>query len=273
LRQLLSATEGQYSGDDILLVFPDATSPALLACMMAGIPFNKVHELDYQPGEIRMNVTPESALELLKQREEDLSSYKDMVAKGQTELKRLRSMDMNTIVSKKDKIIEKERIEMDQAYEENLRKREEKANQVKAVEAERLRQRGGSDEGTIPPIVIAGVLGAFTAGASLSQAKTNEKSLEETSSSNDASEREMAKVDDNSSRQVTADDRITPPPPPPPPPKNPEERAKEAMQEYLERDDGAQDWLNMMEQLATAEDVEEEGSSTNVILDDEDAFQ
>ena len=39
--------ETQYSGDDILLIFPDGTSPALLSCMIAGIPYNRVHELEF----------------------------------------------------------------------------------------------------------------------------------------------------------------------------------------------------------------------------------
>lgn len=42
--------ETQYSGDTVVLVFPDGTGPALLSAMIAGVPFNRVHELEYQPG-------------------------------------------------------------------------------------------------------------------------------------------------------------------------------------------------------------------------------
>ena len=52
--------ETQYSGDTILLIFPDGTGPALLSCLIGGIPLNRVHELEYGPGEVRLNINYES---------------------------------------------------------------------------------------------------------------------------------------------------------------------------------------------------------------------
>ena len=64
LRQFLSLQETRSSGETILVIFPDGTGPALLSCMMAGIPFEDVHALAYAPGELRLDVTPESIREL-----------------------------------------------------------------------------------------------------------------------------------------------------------------------------------------------------------------
>jgi broad specificity phosphatase PhoE len=117
LRQLMSAMETQYSGDTVLLVFPDATGPALLSAMIAGVPFNQVHLLDYQPGELRMDVTMSSTLRLLETKQSDralMDSYAKTVHIGQTELNRLRSLDESKMVSKRDEQIEQERISMDE---------------------------------------------------------------------------------------------------------------------------------------------------------------
>lgn len=89
LRQLMSILETQYSGDSILLIFPDGTSPALLSCLIAGIPLKDVHALNFLPGELREDVNMDSSLQLLKDR---LASpgYLDALAIGKEELVRLR---------------------------------------------------------------------------------------------------------------------------------------------------------------------------------------
>jgi broad specificity phosphatase PhoE len=71
LRQLISVLETQYSGDVVLVVAGDGTTLALLSCMMAGIPFDHVHELEYKPGEVRLNVTMDSTLAFWKERQSE----------------------------------------------------------------------------------------------------------------------------------------------------------------------------------------------------------
>jgi len=90
LRQLMSILETQYSGDEIVLVFPDGGSPALLSCLIAGIPLNKCHALNFAPGEIRFNVNMENSLKLL---DEKISSpeYNDAVTMGNEQLVALRT--------------------------------------------------------------------------------------------------------------------------------------------------------------------------------------
>lgn len=63
IRQLMSVLETQYSGDEILLIFPDGTSPALLSCLIAGVNLGDVHAFNFEPGEVRQDVTMKSTLQ------------------------------------------------------------------------------------------------------------------------------------------------------------------------------------------------------------------
>jgi len=153
LRQLLSLLETNYSGDTILVVFPDATGPALLSAMMAGIPYSEVHRLDFAPGEVRVNVTPESVRALYEERrkadvmstETGTQDYNTVLATGKQELKRLRSLDSSQIVTKKDLMIENERAATEAKTQEAGRKRMEnervarERTEAKAQEASRKR--------------------------------------------------------------------------------------------------------------------------------------
>jgi hypothetical protein len=89
LRQLMSILETQYSGDDILLIFPDGTSPALLSCLISGIPLKEVHALNFLPGELRAGVNMKNTRQLLKERVSS-PEYLATLARGRDELKTLR---------------------------------------------------------------------------------------------------------------------------------------------------------------------------------------
>lgn len=96
LRQLFSACETVYSGDTVILVFPDGTGPALLSCMIAGIPFDRAHELELRNGELRRDVTFETTRQLLQERQSQpdfQTAYRTKIDEGRKELKRLRSID------------------------------------------------------------------------------------------------------------------------------------------------------------------------------------
>lgn len=123
LRQLLSVLETQYSGDTILLVFPDGTGPALLTALIGGIPLNRVHELEFSPGEVRFNITMDSAISQLP--DEPLLSYKEVLDRGKQELKVLRE--------KPDEIMNVK----DRKYEEERRRTEEEQAMLAKVKEER----------------------------------------------------------------------------------------------------------------------------------------
>ena len=164
--------ETQYSGDSVLLVFPDGTGPALLSAMIAGIPLNRVHELEYHPGEVRLNVTKESVLDYLKN-DDRKAEYNNVIATGRKELKRLKAMKADDVISVKDQILEKDRLEMEEYSKKLQEKRlaeEEKdrlarERRVRQVEESRQRQRdeqGDTDGARLTPVL----LGTAAVGAS-----------------------------------------------------------------------------------------------------------
>ena len=89
LRQLMSVLETQYSGDTILLIFPDGTSPALLSCLIAGVPLRDVHAFNFEPGEVRVDVTMKSTLQSYSARK-TAPQYVQTLEKGKDQLAILR---------------------------------------------------------------------------------------------------------------------------------------------------------------------------------------
>lgn len=105
LRQLMSVLETQFSGDEVLLIFGDGTSPALLSALMAGLPLNKVHELNFQPGEIRYDITRDRVLLSYSSVSEPATAekfkseeYKAMIDRGRKTLKELRDEENKPII-------------------------------------------------------------------------------------------------------------------------------------------------------------------------------
>lgn len=130
LRQLLSACESIYSGDTVLLIFPDGTGPALLSCLIAGISLSRVHELEYRPGELRTDITYDSVRTMLPEKPSD--EYQEKIKLGRIELKKLRSQ--TTVVNVKDQRYAQELKEEEQRAAEAAKQRAEKE------EAERTRR-------------------------------------------------------------------------------------------------------------------------------------
>jgi len=89
LRQLMSVLETQFSGDVIVLVFPDGATPSLLMCLMAGIPLNRVHEFEFKPGEVKYDVTYESILKIFPT--EPSPEYNEAIIRGREILKKARA--------------------------------------------------------------------------------------------------------------------------------------------------------------------------------------
>eukprot|EP00980_Cylindrotheca_fusiformis_P007430 scaffold1530_cov98-Cylindrotheca_fusiformis.AAC.6 len=136
LRQLISLLESFASGDSILLIFPDGTSPALLSCLIAGIPLNRVHELNFKQGEVRMDVNYDSVRSILPSAPS--KAYQEALVTGNEQLQILRS---HNFISNKD-----------QAYQAQLQnaKAQEAAWKAKTerrqAEAERKRQQHYHDD-------------------------------------------------------------------------------------------------------------------------------
>lgn len=152
-----------FSGDTILLVFPDGTGPALLSCLIGGIPLNRVHELQFQPGEVRANVNYDSITTLASR--PPSQSYLDTIQRGRMELKELRA-NPDLLRNVKD-------IEYEQEREAELKELEKKKEEARAkqleVERKKKEERLQRQNQTKNEIDFGslGVVGAAIAGATV----------------------------------------------------------------------------------------------------------
>jgi len=109
LRQFLSLQETRTAGETILVIFPDGTGPALLSCMIAGIPYSEVHALEYKPGELRLDITRQSVTEMYEACKDD-PAYLATIEDGKEKLKELRQMNAKdfSVSFKDNKAVEQE---------------------------------------------------------------------------------------------------------------------------------------------------------------------
>ena len=119
----------------MLLVFPDGTGPALLSCLIGGIPLNRVHELQYSPGEVRLNVDYGSVNALAS--EMPTENYLDILERGRSGLKQLRE-NANAFKNEDDLIIEQEiealEVERKRQLDEKRRELESKRKEKELAE-------------------------------------------------------------------------------------------------------------------------------------------
>jgi hypothetical protein len=97
--------ETQLSGDSVLMIFPDGTGPAVMSCLIAGIPLNRVHEISFQPGELRMDVNYNSVRALLPTT--PTAAYLEKIERGNAQLQVLRA-NPEALVNEKDRMYEVE---------------------------------------------------------------------------------------------------------------------------------------------------------------------
>ncbi len=262
--------ETQYSGDEIVLVFPDGGSPALLSCLIAGIPLNKCHALNFSPGEIRFNVNMENSLQLLDEKI-SLPEYNDVLSVGNEHLVALRTAP----------VVEEEEIFVDPTpsattSETVAIKPTKQSELAKALASDKQKEMQGS-----PDFFSFGVLGAAGSLAMWNGGKEKEdvdkptlerspattlafanatgtstslfepsSSFEAVNSQSTASRKTVATVPRNVVEKevgfinpnifedvpvLTREERI--------------EAANKAMEEYLNQDDGGEAWLSAMNEI------------------------
>lgn len=280
LRQLLSVLESQYSGDTILLIFPDGTGPALLSAMMAGIPYNRVHEIEYAPGEIRFNVTRESTLELWKSRQGD-ATYAALLQQGRKRLMTLRATD--EFVNMKDQKLEADRLANAQR---NIEKAEERVigdeldrqkQLERQAEVASFVQQKSSGSFSLPAVALAlaGVAAiGTTAVTQMGRGNGDDALLDdcpvELSDAKDSISdplptelRELIVADGSlysstprAAQRVNGDARNSIFDEGPLQP-DPRQAAKKAMQDYLDEDDGGEAWLQSIAEIAEDADDDE----------------
>jgi len=276
LRQLMSVLETQFSGDTIVLVFPDSSSPALLSAMIAGIPYNKAHVLDFSPGEIRLDVTMASTLQLYQTKSKSSGGmYDTLVESGKTQLATLRSIDEQDLVSKKDQLIEKERMEIEQEYRQKEAARQAKEERQRQADLVRINEaRSAADASDPSSTYAAAVVGAAFAGyaamASSTRDDRTESDREQMGSDNvtdtpivPSMQTRGATISTSLGSAAPAGDTDTREPYRgiyEPRVRSDEERlaaAREAMQTYLDQDDGGLAWLQVMADIVDEDDDED----------------
>ena len=86
-----------------MFIFPDGTGPALLSCLIAGIPLNRVHELHFAPGEVRTDITYDSVRAMLPVSSPPSQEYLAALERGKVELQRLRTISAAKASSKQQR--------------------------------------------------------------------------------------------------------------------------------------------------------------------------
>lgn len=287
LRQLLSVLESQYSGDTILLIFPDGTGPALLSAMIAGIPYNRAHQLEFAPGEIRFDVTYQSTLELWKDKKSSLerkgvTNYDIILEQGRKTLPKLLVADSelsgnNDFANLKDLKIEKERIEVESVFES--REQERISARAEADRVQKERQLYMSQNETSESLAISPAWSSF--GGLLATAAVLAVSTQNTTSSSDSkvlamtneTDKLLSNVGEKSPTTISINDAgasrsslysrervngdFNASLPLPIPSADPRLAADRAMEEYMERDDGGEDWIRAMNEIIQEPDFDD----------------
>lgn len=187
LRQLMSVLETHYSGDTILLVFADGTTPAVLSCMMAGIPLAQCHALEFGPGELRQNVNYDSVWSLFRDHKTD-TRYLAKVEEGKATLENIKQTEALVVAAQKreDDAIEQqkqeEKLRVSKQLEEgrkfreqrlrdeeqkrkDLRKiREEQARLAKQMHVDQSSERNLSRESVLLGVLATGIVSGVQQG-------------------------------------------------------------------------------------------------------------
>ena len=149
--------ETQYSGDTLLLIFPDGTGPALLQCCISGIPLNRVHEFEFNSGEARVNIDYVSARQFLSF--EPSEDYLTIIKNGEEELKALREKGDQILNVREQqyqleqKLDEEKKLKEEQSIQEQ---REKQATEKRKVQDEK-RASVVIDEQNRSSAIIAGL--------------------------------------------------------------------------------------------------------------------
>lgn len=244
---------------------------------ISGIPLNRVHELNFRPGEIRLDVNYDSARSLLPS--EPSKEYATIVERGMKQLKILRENPEN-IVNVKDQAYELERMEQinkEQAIAKARKEKEEaelkaQKNTLQTVDKNEVGTFSTMSQGLIISCLSAfGIASVVTAISGLRETATDRPSLqpgeekedseiygkEDTNNGtgivekvnglspesivganiSDPLEERLERLYNNNAESNDAVSLLE---------TSPEERAQKVMEAYLEEDDGGGAWLNLI---------------------------
>ncbi len=182
--------------------------PALLSCLIGGIPLNRVHEFNYKPGEIRCDIDYNSVNAMSSQ--PPSQAYYDILQRGRIELKQLRENPNITRNTKDLKFEEEMRLEEERTKRDLERKRkeaearkEELVKRTQKAETMELMQRSGFYENPINAGVLSGVAVAVGISGIVSTSVSSNYS-----SGDDLSQKEVDATINNSGHSPSNDAKI-----------------------------------------------------------------
>jgi len=253
LAQLFSNMETLHSGDTILLVFPDGTGPALLSAMIAGIPLNRCHELEFIPGELRTHVDRDAITTHWNEKKTS-QEHKALLADGRNQLSKLRAS--KSIINRQDLKLDEERLAIDNNLKTQQLK-EKNSDVDRKVAIQRRKEALGDDLDETQSKASLAALSVPVVGTSVFYGlKPNEEkeqlptaaayasAINETTSSHshtDYTEKEDSSTlspDSNTHSSLEDKERI----------------AREAMQSYIDSDDGHVGWLQSISEILKEDD-------------------
>ncbi len=261
----MSLLETQCSGDTILLVFGDGTSPALLSTLIAGLPLHRTHELNFNPGEIRFDVTMNNVLNSLP--DEVDAEYLNKIASGRETLQKIRA-NPRQFTASGEEVSPKENT----FYQPITRSTKSRSSNNNDLESREIRQ---SDFQSFFGLSLFGIVARHLSKESYIGEETDDMlEVEESQklkssvsrnevNSEDQQSEDMAKSNNNgydklhgvqnieemNELQKLEDFRVNAPFDIPEMKNKRVEKAEIAMEAYLNQDDGGEDWLSLMNEI------------------------
>ena len=263
LRELMSLCEGHCSGDTILLIFGDGTGPALLTALITGFPLHRVHELQFNPGEVRLNIHKDSLVSFPTEKSKE---YLLKIREGQTNLENL--INEETILAKQEAQDILERKEFKEKRFERALQMREKAN-TDRKDLDLLHEKYSVSD-TLSPMSV-GLVATVVSAVVSSKASTVD--IENTIDDNDIEKlianegvSVLESVDNENEKNQSApelqrlEDLVSQAPftIPEIANKEKEERARvaqDAMNEYMNRDDGSEAFIGLIAHLLDDDDI------------------
>ena len=246
-----------------------------------------------------MNINKVNTMRMLKEKQETGGKYyEETLAKGRKELARLRETTTTETLSLKDELLEEDRKEIDKQYQEGqdairIEKQQEEDRRQSMREAEQKKRAESSKNGdsslsnTNPPLAAGaafgavGLAGIFAAsggeeeGRKDNLARERLKEIDAQANIADASEEQievfspsvtaldgLETITDEVQNMVLSDTSAKPKPSQLLTKEDRARAAEEAMEQYMDRDDGADDWLSTLSQIAQEDNDRDDDPSS-----------
>ncbi|GMI01565.1 hypothetical protein TrLO_g10210 [Triparma laevis f. longispina] len=137
LRQLMSVLETQYSGETILLIFPDGVTPGILAAGFAGRKLSEAYVVELEEGEVWLDFNVNSVKERFAD-EKRIKRYNERLEVGKIKLKELKE-DITRLTQEEKEFEEENRVLQQQQTARTLETQTQKKQEQDLLLQRRLK--------------------------------------------------------------------------------------------------------------------------------------